>query len=310
MNEPYLEEFECSNQYVDDSRALKLRFEQEGYLFFRELLDLTEIEKVKQAFVGVLQKQGAVKAGSHEPEWTGRGLDQIDDDPLYEQESFVDMAKYLKTLGIIERVFDAPVFLYANTDIRFALPNDERHLTPPHQDHFFIRQTDQFRTVWIPLIDINQDAGGLAIAKRSHLGGLLDHVEHDTAYSYIFRGRKQRGVPLNAVRGPWLTTNYAPGDLLLFHSMMVHRALPNRSNRIRLSLDARFQPKSAPRAWQAERTILELRQYRKTIRALAMEQGASESTFEAVLLEMMTRGLSADTDNVRTVILALEAKNH
>jgi hypothetical protein len=309
MNQPHLEEFECSNQHIGDSRVLKLLFEREGYLFFRGLLDLTEVENVKQAFVGVLQKQGAVKAGSHEPEWTGLVLDQIDDNPLYEQRAFNDMSKYLNDLGIFERIFDGPVFQYANTDIRFALPNDERHLTPPHQDHFFIRQTDQFRTVWIPLIDINQDAGGLAIAKRSHLGGLLDHIEHETAYSYIFRGRKQRGVPLNTVRGPWLTTNYAPGDLLLFHSMMVHRALPNRSNRIRLSLDARFQPTSAPRAWQAERTILELRQYRKAIRALATAHGASESTFEAVLLEMITRGLNADTDNVRTVILELEAKN-
>ena len=208
-------------------------------------------------------------------------------------------------MDLIERLFAGPVFRYRNTDIRFALPNDERHLTPPHQDHFFIRQTDQFRTAWVPLMLIGQDAGPLAIAKNSHRMGLLEHVEHDTAYSYIFRGRKQRGVPMDRLNGPWLTTDYAPGDLLLFHSLSVHRALPNRSDRIRLSLDGRFQSLAMPRTWQSEQTILEMREYRKTVQRLATDEGATEPVFEALIIEMMKRGLDAETGNVRALLAEL-----
>ena len=116
--------------------------------------------------------------------------------------------------------------------------------------------------------------------------------------TFIFRGRKQRVVPLERIEGPWLTAEYAPGDIVLFHSMAVHRALPNRSDRIRLSLDARFQSSSIPRTWQSHKTILELRQ----CRSIAMEQGASEPVFEALLIEMMKRGLEAEAGVVRALM--------
>ena len=100
----------------------------------------------------------------------------------------------------------------------------------------------------------------------------------------------------------WLTADYRPGDLLVFHSLMIHRALPNTSDRIRLSLDTRYQPLSEPRTWQAEKTILELRHYRRSVRDIALAEGASEQLFESVLIEMMKRGLEAEKDNVRTVM--------
>ncbi len=269
------------------------------------MLDLDEVERVKRDFVRVLQEQGVVKPGCTEPVWTGLGLEHIDDNPLYRLKSYDDILESRTTMDLIERLFEGPVFRYRNTDIRFALPNDERHLTPPHQDHFFIRQTDQFRTAWVPLMSIGQDAGQLAIAKQSHRMGLLDHVEHDTAYSYIFRGRKQRGVPMDRLNGQWLTTDYAPGDLLLFHSLSVHRALPNRSDRIRLSLDGRFQSLAMPRTWQSEQTILDMREYRKTVQRLATGEGATEPVFEALIIEMMKRGLDAEAGNVRALMAEL-----
>jgi hypothetical protein len=261
-------------------------------------LDSGQVGRVKRDFVQVLQEQGVVQSGCIEPVWTGLGLERIDDNALYALKSYSELLESRTTMDLIERLFEGPVFQYRNTDIRFAIPNDERHLTPPHQDHFFIRQTDQ----WIPLMSIGQDAGPLAIAKRSHRMGLLDHVEHDTAYSYIFRGRKQRGVPIDRVIGPWLTTHYAPGDLLLFHSLSVHRALPNRSDRIRLSLDSRFQSLAIPRTWQSEQTIPELREYRKEVQRLASGAGATEPAFEALLIEMMKRGLDAEPGNVRALM--------
>ena len=69
---------------------------------------------------------------------------------------------------MVESLFNGPVFRYRNTDIRFALPHDGKHLTPPHQDHFYVRQTDQFCTAWVPLMPIGLDGGVLAIAENSH----------------------------------------------------------------------------------------------------------------------------------------------
>ena len=36
------------------------------------------------------------------------------------------------------------------------------------------------------------------------------------------------------------------GDVLIFHSMLVHKGVPNRSDRLRMSMDVRFQRVDAP----------------------------------------------------------------
>ena len=302
MTQNSIGEFQTANHLLNDFESLNANFQEEGYLFFRNILDADAVLKVKQEFIQVLQEQGIVRAGASEPIWTGAGLDQIDDDALYALDSYQVLLDRESSQLLFERIFGEPVFLYRNTDIRFALPNDETHLTPSHQDHFFIRQTNRFRTAWIPLMKIELEVGGLALAARSHQLGLLEHVEHETAYSYIFRGRKQRGVPLERMTQGWLTTDFRPGDLLIFHSLMIHRALPNTSDRIRLSLDARHQPVSEPRTWQAGKTILELRQYRRQVREIALAEGASEDLFETLLIEMMKQGLQAQRQNVRTLM--------
>ena len=295
-------ELQVANHLLNDFEKLSTLYHEEGYLFFRNVLDESAVVKARQEFVRVLQRQGVAKVDESEAVWTGAGLDQIDDDALYALDGYQELLDLESTRGFVEGIFAEPVFMYRNVDIRFALPNDEKHLTPSHQDHFFIRQTERFRTVWIPLMNIERKVGGLAVAARSHHGGLLEHVEHETAYSYIFRGRKQRGVPLERIPQTWLTADYRPGDLLVFHSLMIHRALPNTSDRIRLSLDTRYQPLSEPRTWQAEKTILELRHYRRNVREIAFAEGASEQLFESVLIEMMKQGLGAERKNVRMVM--------
>lgn len=308
MNQNLMGKFQTANHLLNDFEKMNATFREEGYLFFRNVLDTDAVLEVKQDFVQVLQKQGVVKANVSEPIWKGAGLDQIDDSALYALDSYQELLERESSLLLFEKIFGEPVFMYRNTDIRFALPKDEKHLTPSHQDHFFIRQTNRFRTAWIPLMNIEREVGGLALAARSHQSGLLEHVEHETAYSYVFRGRKQRGVPLERIVQEWLTTDYRPGDLLIFHSLMIHRALPNTSDRIRLSLDARYQPISEPRTWQAGKTILELRQYRRQVREIAFAEGASEDLFETLLIEMMKQGLEAHNENVRSLMKQWKGK--
>ena len=240
--------------------------------------------------------------GTSEPIWTGAGLEAIDDNVLYDLDSYVELIESTQMKHLMERVFDQPIFLFRGTNVRYSLPNDQVHLTPPHQDHFFIRGNCEFRTVWVPLMEIDEEVGGLALAAGSHKRGLREHREQENVYSYQMKGRKQSGVALADISEPWLTTDYRPGDVLVFHSLMLHWALPNCSDRIRLSLDARCQPKTTPRTWQAEKTIPELRQYRQDVKRLATEEGASEELFEAVVIEMMKRGLDAKQEEVQAVM--------
>jgi Phytanoyl-CoA dioxygenase (PhyH) len=306
VNQVTIGELKTANHFLGNFEELNALYTEEGYLFLRNVLDLDAIARVKQDFIRVLQAQGIVKAGESEPFWTGAKLEDIDDDALYALDSYQELLDLNSTRQAIEAIFGEPVFMYRNIDIRYALPADDKYLTPAHQDHFFIRQTDCFRTVWIPLMTISRDMGGLALATASHRQGLIEHVEHETVHSYIFRGRRQRGVPIERIPGFWVTADYRPGDLLIFHSLMIHRALPNTSDRIRLSLDTRYQPLSAPKTWQAEKTILQLRQYRREVRDVAYAEGATEQRFESLLIEMMKRGLASNKDNVVQVMAQMD----
>ena len=62
-----------------------------------------------------------------------------------------------------------------------------------------------------------------------------------------------------------------------------------------------------PRTWQSEQTILGMREYRKAVQRIAADEGASEPVFEALLIEMMKRGLDAEAGNVRTVMMELSS---
>jgi len=296
-----LASFDVANDLLASPERLKARLADHGYLYFRGVLDRDAVLTVKRDLASVLAGQGIVRPGAAEPICTGVGLDRIDDVALYALSSYQELSEG-GARRLAEKVFGEPTFMFKNPNIRYSLPDHAQYVTPAHQDLFFIRGTTTFCTLWIPLMELDQTMGGLVVAAGSHKRGLRDHAEQEDVYSYVFKGRRQKGVPLAAIDEPWLTTEYQPGDVLLFHNLTLHWALPNRSDRVRLSIDTRAQPASAARTFQLERTILELRQYRKDVRRIAIEAGASEAVFEAVLIEMMKRGVPAERQSVEAVI--------
>ena len=116
-------------------------------------------------------------------------------------------------------------------------PHTPEFTTPPHQDHYYVRGSTELWTAWLPLDDCPAEQGGLAVLPRSHTRGLLPHAGEGP-------GRQGATVPDDS---EWATSDYACGDVLLFHCLTVHRALHNLTlNRLRISVDYRYQPASHP----------------------------------------------------------------
>lgn len=305
MTNPTLGKLREANEYLHDPARLSALLNDEGYLFFRNVLDRGEVLRVKQDMTRILQEQGITRSGESEPIWSGKNLDALQDDGLYDLESYPALCEgSAKTVAT--QVFNEPTFMFKGPTLRYSLPSDAAHVTPAHQDYFFIRANDRFRTLWMPLMDIDEKVGGLVVAAGSHKGGMREHVERDDVFSYVLKGRKQKGVALEEIAPPWLTTDYHAGDLLIFHNLTLHWALPNTSDRVRLSIDTRAQPASTPRTFQMTRTIPEQRRYRHEVHELAMSEGATQSLFEAVVIEMMKRDLDATRENVRRVMTELD----
>ena len=297
-------DLEVANGYLGDPEGLNEVFDRQGYLFFRGVLDADEIGAVRSDFMAELGLQGFVAPGASRPVWTGKDLEELDDDRLYALDYYPKLLDTDTTRTFTESVFGDPVFMFRSCTIRYTMPDDAKHGSPPHQDHFYIRHTPDFRTLWIPLMDVDRPIGGLAVAEGSHKRGLREHAELDV-YSYVIKGRKQKGVVQETISEPWLTTTYAPGDVIVFHSQMLHWALPNTSDVIRLSIDVRCQPASSPRSWQSESTLMEQRRLRADAHEIAKAEGADKELFEALIIEMMANGVPAERGPIRELMAEL-----
>lgn len=75
------------------------------------------------------------------------------------------------------------------------------------------------------------------MAAGSHAQGVYDfHI-----------GAGAGGIEIkDPLDGRWTSGPFSVGDVLIFHSMTVHKGVPNRSDRLRMSIDVRFQLVSEP----------------------------------------------------------------
>src|SRR5207302_4486743 len=92
-------------------------------------------------------------------------------------------------------------------------------------------------TAWFPLADSPRSHGPLSIATGSHTRG-------------VYKMQPAFGVGCMEVIDPlsdrWVSGVFELGDVLIFHSLTVHKALPNITQYFRVSLDFRYQRASEP----------------------------------------------------------------
>jgi phytanoyl-CoA hydroxylase len=90
-------------------------------------------------------------------------------------------------------------------------------------------------TVWIAVTDADEENGCLVSIPGSHLEGAHRHVPGEiprepTVPADIIRGRKGNELPVGR------------GGIIIFHKQNIHCSKPNRSDRLRWSLDLRYHP--------------------------------------------------------------------
>jgi ectoine hydroxylase-related dioxygenase (phytanoyl-CoA dioxygenase family) len=83
-------------------------------------------------------------------------------------------------------------------------------------------------TSWMPLADVPVSLGGLAVLPGRHLN------------------RPRRPWPLAGTEHGWTTTSHRAGDVIIFHCLTPHAALPNTACQLRLSAHFRWQDPGSP----------------------------------------------------------------
>jgi ectoine hydroxylase-related dioxygenase (phytanoyl-CoA dioxygenase family) len=221
------------------------RFHQDGYLFFRRLLDPELVRSVRHDITHALAPLG----------WLAPGSDPIDAVPgelirreadenwwggyaaIQSLESFHRLAHDPAVLAPVRVLAGEDVLVHPRKIARVTYPRSG-FPTPPHQDFPLIQGGTDVFTLWTPFGDCPREMGSLRLLEGSHRDGLREPV--------LAPGVGGVGVAVPEDDPRWRTADFAAGDAVIFLSLTVHCAPVNQGNRVRLSGDYRYQSVHEP----------------------------------------------------------------
>jgi Phytanoyl-CoA dioxygenase (PhyH) len=235
---PPAPELRVANEHLDDNVTLERLLAAEGYLFFRNVLDVAAVAAARAEMMHVLQRLDLIEPGAQLPIATSTlnaearqdGMRLLDEEgkKLRIFQKFVavpaNRAFFEKIVG--GPVGFAPIVFYRSRPPGWAVGGW-------HQDGFY-NQGFGLHTAWIPVMDIDTELGGMCIAPGLEKAGYLQDPE-----------LWNQSIPPHRIpRELHRRSDYHPGDLLIFKEFMPHTGIPNCStqNLYRLSFDIRFYP--------------------------------------------------------------------
>ena len=133
---------------------------------------------------------------------------------------------------IVRDLTDTPVYRVAMRAPRFRmdLPHDTRYLAVWHQDHAYVGGSTDTVTAWVPLQDTPWEMGPLLVSPDRTLIERV-HSPGPNGRKVCWPGNRNIvGVPMRR------------GDVLLFHSLLLHSGQVNLSDRVRYSIQVRYEP--------------------------------------------------------------------
>ncbi len=255
-----------SRDIADSPDAIRQRMAEDGYLFLPGILDREKLQEARAVITDRLASEGLLDPNYPSNEAVARKDLNITFRPdLAQNNPPLEHVLYDGAMmAFYERFFGEPVRHYDFTWFRATGPGNN---ALPHCDVVYMgRGTFDVLTAWTPLADIALEDGVLAILEGSHLKRdlLSDYLKRDVdtycengpnaqkiasgEMSWEWNGVLDPDAP--ALRqwlgGRWLTSEFRMGDLLTFTMGTVHASFDNKSDKIRLSSDSRYQRLSEP----------------------------------------------------------------
>jgi Phytanoyl-CoA dioxygenase (PhyH) len=224
-----------------DGPALAARMARDGYLYLPGLLPMDVVASLQVEVAALARTAGWLRADAPLADAIADpGGFCVDPEPRYlavlrqinRLERYHALKHHPALLDFFARMLGAPVFPHPRVLMRNIFPAQPEYTTKAHQDYPNVQGTTEVYTAWIPLIDCPLERGGLQVARGSHLLGVLDFGV----------GNGAGGIEiLDALEGRWTGGPMRVGDVLVFHSLTAHKGIENRSDRLRMSIDCRFQ---------------------------------------------------------------------
>ena len=230
---------------LGDRAGLLEHSRQNGYFFFPGLLPAEPVLELRQQVLRVADRHELLEPGT-DPDASirrkGVFICEQDGSETFRR-FYIDVQKlrlfhalphHEHIVRVLEILFGAPVLIHPRHICHVIFPGEHQYTTPPHQDFHPVRGAQNTWTVWTPLGDCDTELGGLAIARGSNRRGFL-------------KDNDVRSWKLIENSTEWVWNAFKCGDVVMFHSLTIHRGRDNVSkDRIRFATSARYQSVNEP----------------------------------------------------------------
>jgi phytanoyl-CoA hydroxylase len=238
-------------------------FERDGYVVLRKFLSSGEIhalgEKLERFIAEGVPGMPAEHVFYEQPGngWTLKQLQHLDRYDPY----FNVLFRSGKVAQLAERLLGNAAI--AKNMQWFNKPPRIGKETPPHQDGFyFMLEPNKALTMWLAIDHVDEANGCVRYIPGSHRTGLRPHGK--TGVLGFSQGITDYG-PRDAEREVPMVVE--PGDLIVHHSLTIHRADANTSNRTRKGLGFIFY------SADAEEDEVKHRQYQEALKEEMLRSG-------------------------------------
>ena len=222
----------------EDTRVLRERFNDWGYLYIKRYIPLLDCERLLDAVLLACDPYIRRNAPSS-PHLEGEPF--FETDPVWDEiypkiqslEAFHTFFHQQHVLNLMETVTGAPVFVYPMKMARISTPGKIGFETPPHQDAHSHHAGPTMAGFWVPLHDVSEPMGRVKVLPKSHKLGVRP----------VFNTQGVGGIQCEIFpeEATWHVSDVEAGDVLIFHSCTIHKAEPNTtSEAVRISVDTRF----------------------------------------------------------------------
>jgi hypothetical protein len=139
-----------------------------------------------------------------------------------------EIAHHSRLADMMRDLLGPTGFCYPLRIPRLVYPSSLAPRQPGNYVHKDYRSVQDMFTCWVPFGHVPTELGGLALLPGSQ------------------RTDRVAPKPLDRLPDQWVTADYQPGDVLVFHCLTTHAALPNHSERMRFSVEYRWQLADQP----------------------------------------------------------------
>ena len=174
--------------------------------------------------------------------WTSR---QRRSAPNCTDPGLFDLFFHPHLLDVVQLLLGPEIRLYPNYTARPKFPEWKGTLVLWHQDGGYTAQAAdgvaslRMVNVWAPLVPARVKNGCMQFVPGTHKLGVVPHEKREY---YLEIAQAELDLRL----GQAISIEVDPGDVVLFHNLMFHCGLPNRTRTVRWSMDWRYQDATQP----------------------------------------------------------------